>query len=107
MAHLDDFPNSSEPVLQLLHTRDHSRIVALLYAVLGTDDDIARLAIAEEEHVLRRERDHVHGRVILKETARAHVHLLDIKHFRVRHQALFEVRLHRRPEQVIYLRKVR
>src|SRR6266852_2363150 len=81
-ANLDDLPAPSQLILELLlHARDHSRIVALLAAVLGANDDFARLAIPEQENFLRRERDHVHGRVILQEATRANVHLPDIKHF--------------------------
>jgi hypothetical protein len=104
-AHLDDLPASRKLVLEfLLHARDHSRIVTLLYAILSTDDNVARLVIPKEEHFLRREGDHVHGGVVLKETTRAHVHLPDVEHFRVGHKALFEILLHRRPEHVICLR---
>src|SRR5260221_11250410 len=103
-AHLDDLPASGELILELLlHTRDHRCIVTLLYAV-RTNDTVARLVITEEEHFLPRERDHVHGHVVLKEATRAHVHLPDVEHFRVGHKALFEILLHRYPEHVICLR---
>ena len=103
-ANLDDFPASGQLVLKvLLNARDHSRIVALLDAVLSADNDFARLAVPEQKDLLRRERDHVHGGVIFQEAARAHVHLPDVKHFRVRRKALSEILLHRSPEYVISL----
>ena len=103
-ANLDDFPAPGQLVLKiLLNARDHSRIIALFDAVLGANEDFARLAVPEQEDLLRRERDHVHGRVVLQEAARAHVHLPDVKHLRVGHKSLSEILLHRCPEYVVSL----
>jgi len=49
---------------------------------MGTDDDVACLAIPEEEHFLRCECDYIlHGHVVLKEATFAHAHLPDVEHF--------------------------
>ena len=59
---------------------------------MGTNDDIACLAIPEEEHFLHRECDYIlHGHVVLKEATFAHAHLPDVEHFQVRHKALGEM----------------
>ena len=59
---------------------------------MGTDDDVTRLAIPEEEHFLHRECDYIlHGHVVLKEATFAHAHLPDVEHFRVGHKALGEM----------------
>ena len=59
---------------------------------MGTDDDVAHLAIPEEEHFLHHECDYIlHGHVVLKEATFAHAHLPDVKHFQVGHKALGEM----------------
>jgi hypothetical protein len=103
-THLNNLPTSRKLVLELfLHARNDGRIIALLDAVFGADDNFARFAVAEEKDLLRRKRDHEHGRVVLEEASRAHVHLPDVEHLRVGFQALAQVLLHRRPEHVIRL----
>lgn len=123
-THLDDLPATGEFVIEiLLNAGDDGGVMTLLDTVLRANDDLAGLHIPEDGHLLCRKSDHEHGNLVLQNlscrdlgvegvcerTAEdelvcgTYVDLADVENFAVADQALLQVLLHGRPENVVRL----
>ena len=68
ITYLDDLPATSKLVVELfLQSCDDSSVVALFDAVLRADDNLSCLRIAEEEHLLRGERNDENRNVVFQD----------------------------------------
>ena len=73
-TYLHDFPPSSELIIKvLLNSAYHRDILALLDLVFRANNDFSRLGVAEEEHLLGRERDHKDRDIIVHDFSIRHL----------------------------------